>query len=288
MRILFYLACALVGLHIGGCIHNLANAKTITLNSQNVIVFETPFTSETTAKLSYKALSKDLAKGLNGPMYLVLDTPGGSVDAGIEMIYNLNQLNSGIHTISLFAASMGFHTVQGVKGKRYITQDGTLMSHKARGGFQGEFPGQLDKRYNLYKDRLLRLDKQVVKRTKGKQTLSSYSALYENEYWCDGQKCVDDGFADEVVSVRCDKSLAGKRRIKYRSMRMFGSVIDFFLIKSKCPIITGPLGLQVYVDGKPINKALKAIKSIELRLQLQKLIQEKREEIENKKKDVTR
>ena len=288
MRLLLYTGIAITIMHMSACMYNLASAKTIVLNSKNVITFESDFNQQSTAELATKALSKDLGKGFYGPMYLFIDSPGGSVDAGIEMIQNLNSLKTKVHTITTFAASMGFHTVQGVKGKRYILENGTLMSHKARGGFQGEFPGQLDQRYNFYKRRLERLDAIVVKRTKGKHTLESYKALYENEYWCDGQDCVDQGFADSVVTVRCDKSLKGTKKVLGGRYRMFGSRIDIYLIKSKCPIITGPLGIKAYINGEPADKALKKIGSETLRLHLRQNINTKIDEISNKKKNVTR
>ena len=224
----------------------------VTLTKDNTLVMNDYFYGESVANLSQRARELDAKLPSNEPLYLVLNSGGGSIDAGIELIENLNNLNRPVRTISLFAASMGFQTVQGLRGLRLLTSDGTLMSHKARGGFYGEFPGQLDSRYSYYLKRVTRLDKRVVERTKGKHTDKSYAALVENEYWCDGADCIEQGFADQVVHPACDQSLSGTHNKLYDRFIYMGHIIEIIDVMSNCPLITEALSYNIYIDGEPL------------------------------------
>lgn len=223
----------------------------VTLNADNMIFLEEPFYFRSTSNLVQKAKEMDTRLPKGHPLYLVLDTPGGLISAGLNLIDTLKTLNRPVHTVTLFAASMGFQTVQGL-GDRLILPFGTLMAHKARGGFFGEFPGQLDSRYSWYLKRMLALDEITVARTKGKHTLESYRNLYENEYWCDGQDCVDQGFADRVITARCDESLNGTREQLWDRFFYQGRKIEIIDTKSNCPLILGFLDYKILVDGTPL------------------------------------
>ena len=84
----------------------LQNAdSTITLEAKNTLVLSGPVTSDSVAKLQSEAnaMSSKLKDG--DKIYLVLDTPGGSVFAGMDLIDHLRALPQKIETITLFAAS---------------------------------------------------------------------------------------------------------------------------------------------------------------------------------------
>lgn len=221
------------------------NAEEIKLTSDNTVSLSTSFSSKSIGELKRDLLKLDSKLKSGYPIYLVLNTPGGSVQAGLELYEFVNGLNRPVHTITLFAASMGFQTVQNL-GNRYILKFGVLMSHKARGGFKGEFGGglsQLDARYNMWLKRIDMLDKTTVKRTKGKQTLQSYRASYDNELWLNGPEAVSLGYADEIATVSCSSDLASATVVKSKN---FG----FFSVKakvSKCPIITAPLSIKAEI-----------------------------------------
>lgn len=176
------------------------------------------------------------------PIYLVLYTPGGSIQEGLEFYEFVKGMNRPVHTVTIFAASMGFQTVQAL-GDRLILKYGVLMSHKARGAFGGEFGGgfsQLDARYSLWLRRIDMLDKVTVSRTDGKQTLKSYRAAYDNELWLNGPEAVEQGYADEVVTVSCDAVLHSTV-----VEQVFN--LGFFRIKaafSGCPLFTSPVGIS--------------------------------------------
>lgn len=220
----------------------------IILTEDNMVVLDRAFNRDTVSRVIEKVLDIDSKIPAEDPLYLVLDTGGGSVQAGLELIDTLKTLNRKIHTVPIFAASMGFHTVQGL-GDRLIPTQGTLMSHKASGWFFGEFPGQLDSRYNRYLKRIMSMDSEVVKRTNGVHSLNSYHELIENEYWCDGQYCIDQGFADKIVNVQCDRSL-NERKIEIINFLYNGMLpIKIEIQKLKCPLATGILAWKISVYG---------------------------------------
>lgn len=176
------------------------------------------------------------------PMYLVLYTPGGSIQAGLELFDYLEGLNRPIHTVTMFAASMGFQTVQHL-GKRYITRYGSLMAHKARGSFEGEFGGgvsQLDSRYGMWLRRIEMMDKVAVKRSGKIKTLKDFYSMYAPELWLNGQEAVDVGLADSVATIKCDATLSGTKKVFF-DLGFVGLNVLF----AKCPAITAPVGAEI-------------------------------------------
>lgn len=219
-----------------------AGAKDIKLTADNTAVLRSSFNSSSVSKLKQDLLELNANLKSGYPIYLVLYTPGGSIQKGLELFEFVKGLNRPVHTITIFAASMGFQTVQSL-GERYILNYGVLMSHKARGGFQGEFGGglsQLDSRYGLWLRRVDMLDKVTVKRTNGKQTLKSYRASYDNELWLNGPEAVAQGYADDIATVSCDVTLTSKTIDQTFDLGFFRITASF----SGCPLLTAPVGIR--------------------------------------------
>jgi ATP-dependent protease ClpP protease subunit len=208
----------------------------ITLEDKNMVVLRGPVTEDSVAGVMTKVqkISRKLSK--NSKIYLVLDTPGGSVFDGLDMIDFVKAVPQKVHTITLFAASMGFQIAQNLDD-RLITPQGTLMSHRARGGVNGQFDGELEERYKMVKRKIDYMDHIASKRMG--LTMTQYKKLILNEYWVHGFDSIDDKAADRQVLLRCGASLDGSEIIIFQTF--FGPVeVEF----SKCPMIRAPISVK--------------------------------------------
>ena len=72
-------------------------------------------------------------------IYLYINSPGGSITAGMAIYDTMKFVPSDIVTVGIgMAASMGqFLLSSGTKGKRYITPNARVLLHQPSGGFGG-------------------------------------------------------------------------------------------------------------------------------------------------------
>lgn len=177
----------------------------------------------------------------DGPIYLVLNTPGGSIIDGMDFIRFAKTSRREIRTVTIFAASMGFQIVEALPGKRLMAEYGVLMSHRASVmGIGGQYPGELNVRVDFLAQISEELDSVAAKRSNLSE--KEYKALIHDEYYATPKKAIQDKFADEKVGVSCDKSLSATNTQEFESM--FGTILVEF---SKCPLITGPISVQFKV-----------------------------------------
>ena len=73
-------------------------------------------------------------------IYLYINSPGGSVTAGMAIFDTMNFVNADVQTIVIgMAASMGsLLSTAGTKGKRYALPNAEIMIHQPLGGAQGQ------------------------------------------------------------------------------------------------------------------------------------------------------
>lgn len=252
-------------------------SDTVVLTKDNTLILNSEVNGESTSaiiakakELDSKLTSSERFSRSKAPLYLFLNTPGGSIQSGLELIEALNGIDRKTNTITLFAASMGFQIAQNLND-RLILKNGVLMSHHAAGEMQGSFggvhPSQMDNRYQLWIDRVRELDEQTVKRTNGKQTYETYTKQYDKEMWLTGTKSVDQGYADRIVLVRCDSSLNGTAT---HHVEFMGMLISYDL--DNCPINTSPMNIRAGGPGDAVvnNEILNEVKAKFLSLFLNK------------------
>lgn len=207
--------------------------KVVTLEARNMVLLKGPVTGSSVSKLmkQLRTMSRELSK--DTPIYLVLDTPGGSIYDGLDLIDFAKALPQKVHTISLFAASMGFQIAQNLD-TRYIARTGQLMSHRATvGGVGGQIKGEFESRYKMYRRSVDYLD--FVASQRMGIDAKAYDQLIFNEYWVYGFDAVAEKAADEQVLVKCGATLDGSDDVEYDTI--FGPITVTF---SKCPLIKAP------------------------------------------------
>jgi len=223
---------------------NIAYAKDLVLTEENSVVFNQAVSEEFVSKKTLELLIKS---SKTSPIYLVLDTPGGSVISGLRFIDAIKSLKIPVHTVTLFAASMGYQIVQEL-GTRYITPSGTLMSHRgAVSGIGGQIPGELNSRLNFIASMLSGMSDRASKRVG--VTKEQYDASIVNELWSFGQQAVDTNQADEIINVTCGSNLI-RETYEQEVFTIFGAAVLKF---SKCPLISSPIGMEFKKEVKPEN-----------------------------------
>jgi len=80
------------------------------------------------------------AKDMNKDIMVYINSPGGSVTAGMAIYDTMNYIKCDVSTICIgMAASMGaFLLSSGTKGKRYALPNSEIMIHQPLGGAQGQ------------------------------------------------------------------------------------------------------------------------------------------------------
>ena len=236
--------------------------KTVKLEEANTISIQGVINNSSMAKAQAELAEKALLLGPDATIYIVLDSGGGSIFAGLDFIEFARALPNKIVTITKFAGSMAFQIAQHLDD-RYILDTGVLMSHRARGGVKGQFDGELESRLAFYKDMFNRLESQSAHRM-GLE-LDVYKALIINEFWSTGFRSIENNSADEVIKATCGKSLLGTKTV------VVSTFIGAMEVKiSKCPLIRGVISTssnEVYVDEKLNNFILSSFNSPNLFLE---------------------
>src|SRR5580700_3423027 len=131
---------------------------------------------------------------------LYINSPGGSVTAGLAIYDTMQYLSCDVATYCLgMAASMGsFLLAAGTKGKRYALPNCDIMIHQPSGGAQGAASD---------------MERSVEQLLKAKQRLSRIYALHtgkteaeilidmDRDFWLSAEEAKAYGLVDQVVAA---------------------------------------------------------------------------------------
>ncbi|MBF0806002.1 MULTISPECIES: ATP-dependent Clp protease proteolytic subunit [unclassified Streptococcus] len=134
-------------------------------------------------------------------IYLYVNTPGGSVSAGLAIVDTMNFIKADVQTIVMgMAASMGtIIASSGAKGKRFMLPHAEYMIHQPMGGTGG---GTQQTDMAIAAEHLLKtrytLEK-ILADNSGKPVEQIHKDA-ERDYWMSAEETLEYGFIDEIMA----------------------------------------------------------------------------------------
>jgi len=134
-------------------------------------------------------------------IWLYINSPGGSVTAGMAIYDTMNFIGPDVATICMgLAASMGqFLLGAGAKGKRFSLPHARIMMHQPSGGFQGQASD-----IAIQAEQLAFIKKLMAERIAEHtgQTVEQIQADSERDRWFTADQAKEYGIVDKVITRR--------------------------------------------------------------------------------------
>ena len=132
-------------------------------------------------------------------IYLYINSPGGSITAGMAIYDTMQYIKCDVSTICIgMAASMGsFLLMSGAKGKRYATPNAEVMIHQPLGGFQGQATD-----FDIHAKRILKIKESLNKilSENTNQPIEKIKADVERDYFMTSDEAMNYGLVDKVIT----------------------------------------------------------------------------------------
>lgn len=167
---------------------------------ERIIFLGQPIDSEVANLVVAQMLFLD-AEDSEKDIYLYINSPGGSVSAGMGIFDTMNQIRPDVSTICVgLAASMGaFLLSAGEKGKRMSLPHSRIMIHQPLGGAQGQATDiEIQAREILYLKR--KLNEHLADHTG--QPLERIEHDTDRDFFMSASESVDYGLIDQVIDRR--------------------------------------------------------------------------------------
>lgn len=132
---------------------------------------------------------------------LYINSPGGSITAGMAIYDTMNYIKCDVSTICVgMAASMGaFLMSSGAKGKRFVLPNSEIMIHQPLGGMQGQATD-----IKIHADRIIAMKaklNKILSENTG-QPLDVIERDTERDNFMTAEQAVAYGLADKIIVKR--------------------------------------------------------------------------------------
>lgn len=132
-------------------------------------------------------------------IYLYINSPGGSITAGMAIYDTMQYIKCDVSTICIgMAASMGsFLLSSGAKGKRFALPNSEIMIHQPLGGFQGQATD-----FDIHAKRILKIKDSLNKilSENTNQSLEKIKSDVERDYFMTADEAMNYGLVDKVIT----------------------------------------------------------------------------------------
>lgn len=134
----------------------------------------------------------------NEDIYLYINSPGGSVTAGMAIYDTMNFIKCDVSTIcvGMCASMAAFLLSSGAKGKRVCLNNGEVMIHQPLGGVQGQAT-----EIKIHAERIIKLKEKLNKilaSNTGKD-IKKIERDTERDYYLDSEEALEYGLVDKVL-----------------------------------------------------------------------------------------
>ena len=134
-------------------------------------------------------------------IFLYINSPGGSVSAGLAIYDTMQYIRCEVSTICVgMAASMGaFLLAAGAKGKRFALPNSEIMIHQPSGGAQGQATD-----ISIHANHILRVKDKLnrILSEKTGQPLEVIARDTERDNFMTAQEALEYGLIDKVIEHR--------------------------------------------------------------------------------------
>ena len=134
-------------------------------------------------------------------IHLYINSPGGSVTAGMSIYDTMQFIKPDVSTMCLgMAASMGsFLLMAGAKGKRVALPNSRVMIHQPSGGAQGQATD-----IEIHAREILKTREKLnqIYAERSGQPLAKIQADMERDFYLDAEEAKAYGLIDQVISQR--------------------------------------------------------------------------------------
>ena len=165
------------------------------------IIFLADEVNDVTASLVVAQLLFLEAQDPDKDIYLYINSPGGSISAGMAIYDTMNYIKCDVCTICIgMAASMGaFLLSSGAKGKRYALPNSEVMIHQPLGGMQGQASD-----IKIHADHILRIREKLNKILSEQtgQNLETIERDTERDNYMTADQAATYGLIDKVITKK--------------------------------------------------------------------------------------
>ena len=157
--------------------------------------------NDTTASLVVAQLLYLEGQDPDKDISLYINSPGGSITAGMAIYDTMNYIKCDVSTICIgMAASMGaFLLSAGAKGKRYALPNSEIMIHQPLGGMQGQASD-----IKIHADRIIKIREKlntILSEATG-QPLEVIEKDTDRDNFMSADQAKEYGLVDEVIKSR--------------------------------------------------------------------------------------